>query len=394
MAKIALREVRELAGLELNALASLAVFPAAEIAGSTLGALGTTIYDINGEPLFYRVPLRKRVGSPGFVDLAADEALGESLLATSWGAAWNEGAIVEQAKAVMAKRHRGLAFDRVRFVAFSYPKVAIQFLLRGREVAMLEWGSWADVPQAPVSGRKPMEPGSFERWSLLGEMPAQQKKENIQAFGARAKTWKDALRAGMFVGLKATKVDPERFIIQKEMIKLVESRELHFTTDDATHHPCYELIGQATSVWCVAASVQMFLNFWRYEYTQDRIAQALGLGTRQNPNGLPYARVADVVTQIEALTSNALDATMVVNPAFSVFSSEIRANRPLISFVPGHSRTVAGYYSSLVRLPGQLPFKGLLVYDPWPPNAGTIHRWENFRTTTYQYAYHAHLTLV
>jgi hypothetical protein len=239
-----------------------------------------------------------------------------------------------------------------------------------------------------------MEPGNFERWSMLGELPVSQRRANEQAFGARASVWKETIKGPAFRGLELVKIDPTKFPVERTMIKLVDNRELHYSTDDATHHPCSELIGQATNVWCVGASVQMVLRFWRYEYTQDRIAQALGLGTRTSPNGLPYSRVGDVVTQLEALTSNALDATMVTNPGFDLFRDEIRGNRPLISFIPGHSRTVAGYHSCLLHLPGQLPFKGLLVYDPWPPNVGTIHRYENFNTNTYQYAYHAHLTLV
>src|SRR5207247_10370504 len=112
-------------------------------------------------------------------------------------------------------------------------------------------------------------------------------------------------------------------------------------TANATQHPCYELYGQLTDVWCVAASVQMLLAFYRYDYTQDRIATALGLGTRAHPNGLPYARVGDVVTQLEALSSGALDATMVAVPAFTFFRDEIRGNRPLLGCIPGHSGSVA-----------------------------------------------------
>jgi hypothetical protein len=37
----------------------------------------------------------------------------------------------------------------------------------------------------------------------------------------------------------------------------------------------------------------------------------------------------------------------------------------------------------------QLAFRGLLVYDPWPPSSGVITRWENVATQTYQYAYSA-----
>lgn len=394
MAKIGFSEVRRLAGLELNTLVVTGVMPADEVGGSRVGAKGTTIYDPSGEPLFYRVPLYRGRGKAGWVDLAADRALGEPLLSTTYGAVWDEAAIKKEAEARARKLRRGLSFTRVRFVAYSYPKVAVQFLRGSDEVLMLEWGSWVPVPPSQVAGRKPMQPGNFERWSLLEEMPKAAKNANEKAFGERAKIWKEATATPRFRGLDVVRVRPDVFPIQKEMIKLVDSRELNFSTDNATHHPCYELVGQATNVWCVAASTQMFLAFWRYEYTQDRIAQALGLGTREHPNGLPYARVGDVVTQIEALTSNALDATMVTNPGFNVFRDEIRANRPLISFVPGHSRTVAGYYSTMLHLPGHLPFKGLLVYDPWPPNAGTIHRYENFNTQTYQYAYHAHLTLV
>ena len=85
---------------------------------------------------------------------------------------------------------------------------------------------------------------------------------------------------------------------------------------------------------------------------------------------------------------------MTINPTFGTFTSELAQNRPMISFVPGHSRTVAGYTRSLFALVIPLPFRGLLVYDPWPPNAGVITRWENFDTQAYQYAYSAHVTMI
>jgi hypothetical protein len=136
--------------------------------------------------------------------------------------------------------------------------------------------------------------------------------------------------------------------------------------------------------------VQMLLDFYRYEYSQTRLAQQLGLGTPSNPNGLPYSQVGAVVTALHALTSNGLTATMLTNPTFGQFRGEIRANRPLISIVPGHARTVAGYTESyLVPIFEQAPYRGLLVYDPWPPNAGVITRWENVATTIHQYAYTA-----
>jgi hypothetical protein len=173
------------------------------------------------------------------------------------------------------------------------------------------------------------------------------------------------------------------------VIKLFDTRELHYSKRDADHHICYELRGQQTNVWCVGASSEMLLNFYRYEYDQIRLATELGLGTLADPNGLPYANVALVVTVLENLSSTNLNATMVVDPGFDFFRDEVRANRPTISFIPGHSRTVVGYTRSLLVFLGQLPFRGLLVYDPWPPNVGAIAKWENFDTQTYQYGYSA-----
>jgi hypothetical protein len=69
---------------------------------------------------------------------------------------------------------------------------------------------------------------------------------------------------------------------------------------------------------------------------------------------------------------------------------EVQRHR--FSFIPWYSRTVAGYIDSLLL--GMAGFRGLLVYDPWPPNAGIITRWENFATQTYQYTYSARVSTI
>jgi hypothetical protein len=55
---------------------------------------------------------------------------------------------------------------------------------------------------------------------------------------------------------------------------------------------------------------------------------------------------------------------------------------------------VAGYTEHLIAQIYTQPYRGLLVYDPWPPNAGVITKWENFATHTYQYAYTARVTKI
>lgn len=386
------RTVARLAGLELNALVASEVVPTELYEKTRITSAGTPIYDLNGELLFYRSPLRRGREVVGYSDVAANPALGAPLLGTSYGAGWNERALKAEAAERARKRMRSLEFDSIRFVAYSYPKIAAQFRLGRKEVMLLELYTWKSVPRASRRERKALEPSNFERWSLLDEMPTRVKSANSRKFQKRLAVWEESLAETREIEYSV--ISPKTLEPLIKAISLVDRRELHYSTRNSDHYTCYELRGQETNVWCVGASCQMLLDFYRYEYTQTRLAQALGLGTKANPNGLPYARVGDVVTQLELLSSNALDVTMITNPGWSTFRSEIRANRPLISFVPGHSRTVVGYTRSLIAMVNTLAFRGLLVYDPWPPNAGVVTRWENFDTQTYQYAYTAVLPLV
>ena len=379
-----------IAGLELNAL-HLAGVMQEVLEDSRITSAGTPIYDINGIVLYHRVPITHGRESIGYADVGVHEVFGEPLLAVSTGINWDEKAILKEAEAAARKGRRSLKFDVARFVAYSFPKIAIQFLWDSQEVLMLEWKTWAEVP--PLSPeRKPMEPSNFERWSLIDELPMEVKRANTRSFQKRISSWETPTLSR----IDATAITKKVFELPDIVLKLVDTREIHYSPRPVDHHPCYELRGQQTNVWCVAASVEMLLNFYRYQYDQPRLAQEMGLGTCVHANGLPYGQESKVVTTIEKLSSATLDATAISNPGWSTFQDEIRANRPLISFIPGHSRTVAGYTRILIKLPWQLPFKGLLVYDPWPPTdcshpdaGGVITRWENFATQTYRYAFTA-----
>ena len=383
-----LEQVTRITSLELNALHFSGVMPEA-LAQSKIASAGTPIFDLNGTLLYRRVPLERGRQRIGYADIGVhDEAWAEPLLSVSIGVAWNERAIIEEATAAARKGRRSLKFDRTRFVAYSYPKIAVQFLQKGEEVLMLEWKTWAEVPPLPRR-RKESEPGNFQRWSLIDRLSPRQKAANVHKFQSRLRTWqRPALRR-----FASTVVGTAAFRRSRLVVRLSDTRELHYQRP-VDHHICYELRGQQTNVWCVAASVEMLMNFYRYGYGQPRLAQEMGLGTCQNPSGLPYGQESKVVTTIEKLSSNTLDATAIANPSWTTMRNEIRANRPLISFIPGHSRTVAGYTESLFSFIS--PFRGLLVYDPWPPTdcshpdaGGVITKWENFANMTYRYAFTA-----
>ena len=385
-------DYRKIAGAEVNLIRFLGVLPET-FEGLRVAAAGTPVYDLNGEELFRRIPLsRPRQETPAFVDISVNPALGGPLVAVSQGIVWDEKALLEAAQAAARKR-RVKPYDTARFVAYSFPKVAVQFLANGQEVLMLELFTWIPVP--PRRERvKDEPPSNFDRWSFLEETPRATLRNRAKAFEQRVAQWDTVLSQR---DIRLDVVSAVRFadlVGPIERIQLTESRELHYSKRNADHVPCYELRGQETNVWCVGASVQMVLDFYRYEYTQVRLAQELGLGTLANPNGLPYSQDGLVVTVLENMTSNALNANMNTSPTFNEFRTEILANRPLISFIPGHSRTVAGYTKQNLVILGMTPFRGLLVYDPWPPNAGVITRWENFDTQTYRRTFTARVTLV
>lgn len=380
-------DIKRLAGFELNALLASDTLPSAIFDGARIGAAPTVIYDVNGAPLFHRVPVTRGKQRVAFADIAADESLGHPLLAVSQGVDWDEQSVVAAAVAAAKAKYRTLAYDSTRIVAYSYPKIAVQFLKGQDEVLMLEWMTWAPVPPLKARDSKRLqEPGQFERWSLLDSLPAATRRANVKKFSVRAEQWK----ATELSKLSPALLSKTKFL-EIARFKLVETYEIHYSPRLEDHAICFELRGQETNVWCVGASVQMLLLFYRYNYTQTRLATELGLGTLASPNGLPYGQEQKVVDTIEKLSSKALDATMVANPGWSVYYNDLKANRPMISFIPGHSRAVAGYTRHQIALAGFTPFRGLLVYDPWPPTGGVITRWENFDTTTYRFAFTAAL---
>jgi Peptidase_C39 like family len=365
--------------------------------GARIEPHGTVIHDLNGQPLFRRLALTG-AGVSGYADVAVAPELGAPLVAVSHGQAWDEHALLTEGKRVAVNRFKMADAAQVQFVAYSFPKIALRFLDRDhRELLLLELWTWEQVPERRQD-RKPEEPpGNFERWSYLDETPREILRVKAENHDRRqAALGRLAERVQSFTLLdRISSSELEVVLALYPGSLLGDSRDLHYGTHAADHVPCYELHGQETSVWCVAASVQMVLDFYRYEYTQVRLAQEMGLGTLAHPKGLPYGQEHKVVDTLQKLTGDALTAHLNTSPNWGEFRSEILANRPLISFIPGHSRTVAGYTESgILNIIEELtPFRGLLVYDPWPPNMGVVTRYENFDAQTYRDTFTAHVTL-
>lgn len=384
------RQLVRIAGFELNALNLSKALPVS-LEGANIDDAGTLIHDIDGEPLFRRIPLERQRRIIGHADIAVRDLFPEPLLAIHLDSRWSESSLLRRAIAALHEQNPELRFDETRFVAYSYPKLAIQFLQQKREVAMLELHSWLKVPLAGADAKGEY---GLQRRSLSRELNDETRRSHARDFARRAALWD----SGEFRTIDPRAISINTLARLNVKLKLTDRREIHYAPRADDHHICYELRGQQTGVWCVAASVEMLLNFYRWTYDQPRIASELDLGSCSDPNGLPYGDEAKVVATLEKLSANSLDAEMTASPDWALHRDEIRQHRPLISFIPGHSRTVAGTTETLIHLAGELPYRGLLIYDPWPPTdcdhpeaGGTITSWENFRTQTYRYAFRAHL---
>ncbi|MGH2941265.1 MAG: hypothetical protein ACRDLN_00605 [Solirubrobacteraceae bacterium] len=385
--------LRALAWIELNMLNFADVLP---LRGAVMEREPTDVYDLNGEPLFQRFPIDLPQGV-GFVDVAADPRLGAPLVAVSASGEWSEGALLHQATAAFGARFPGKAFDSARFVAFSFPKIAVQFLSYGEEIALLELFTWEPVP--PACQRPTGEPpANFDRWSFLDELDPGAARTRRSRFTKRVAELEPIIAELDGEGfskierrlLESRSGSPRPTARGRSRARLSSTTPIRSETREV--RPSYEVRGQQTNVWCVPASVQMLLDFYHHEQEQTRIATELGLGTLSKPRPLPVLREAAVLGAIGDLTRNALNATTRPAPNWSYFRSQINANRPMISFILGHSRMVAGYTISNVYAIS--PFRGLLVLDPWPPRSGVVTRWENFVVPTHTRAYTAHVTPV
>lgn len=177
-------EHRVRVALELNALHATGAF-GDMLEGAQIGS-GTPIFDLNGTQLYERIPLTGE-SLTGYADIATNAAMGAVLMGFSLEHKWDEASLLRQARRAFRKQQGSSSQepDGTRFVAYSYPKLAVQFLSGDSELALLELGSWRPVP--PARERAPNEmPSSFERWSYLDNHPyPEQLNVKRQTFEAR-----------------------------------------------------------------------------------------------------------------------------------------------------------------------------------------------------------------
>lgn len=132
----------------------------------------------------------------------------------------------------------------------------------------------------------------------------------------------------------------------------------------------------------------MILDFYRYYYSQDQIAPAMGY----SPDGCGQD---GQVAGYKSLSNNGLTASIDYNPTWDKAAAEIDANRPLKSGIPGHSRACFGYKAANFWLYKNPRPEWLFILDPWPPNSD-FHKadlvwedWYSIQHTNFIYIRHS-----
>lgn len=148
---------------------------------------GTPIYDICGHILFYRFPIKKDNQYLAYVDIAVSPAYGHYFIALTEGPAWDIDQLFKDAALFVKNHYPALMYTGIRFVAYSFPKIALQYINFGKEVLMLELFSYRLISM----GDNRESNGGLECWSFYDMIPDSKKAANKEVLKMRISEWKN-----------------------------------------------------------------------------------------------------------------------------------------------------------------------------------------------------------
>jgi Peptidase_C39 like family len=369
-----------------------------------LGETPIIIHDLNGQELFYEYSVLEGDREVGLVKASASRQIGSAVPQIQiTPRRWNPDIAKNKTREMMKKRYPKAKIFETDLVCYSYPKIGVRYLVDDPEIGegsvIFDAGSLAQVE---LFGSD--QPEGFTSWSFYQEIPEAER-------GARERRWEHLAKAlevaeseipaMLGTTLKARElkdlkksyisffqkksgmlikpVEPAAPIEPIEPIKPYTEKIIKFGPHCTTHN-CYRLSAQQTNVYCAVATGQMILDFYRYYYTQEQIATAMGTTSGGSTNeGQANAYVS--------LSNKCLTATIDTTADWSEARAEIDANRPLKSGISGHARACFGYKSARFWIVNQPQPRWLYILDPWPWNAnictGGAEYWEDWYAITH-----------
>lgn len=348
------------------------------------------IHDLNGQPLFYDFKVMDGNKTAGTVRAGCSKIIGSAVPAIEFGPrSWDPDAAANAVKKKIKEHYPKAEVMGTELVCYSYPKIGVRITVEDKESGR-QCMIFDVADMTPIETIGADEPEGSAMWSFYDELAHphaaerelrwEQADQELEA--ARSATPRVFERG--YKGADLPRIKPsllpenwKRGIPQS--IPFYSSRRIQYALRCPTHD-CFVLYGQKTNVFCAVATGQMILDFYRYYFSQDQIATAMGTGSGGTSN-------PGQVQGYESLSNNCLDAAFDGTAKWMEAKSEIDANRPLKSGIPGHARACAGWKRQNICLIGQKPKHWLLIFDPWPWNAdickgGKIY-WEDWDLETH-----------
>lgn len=330
------------------------------------------IHDLNGKILFYEFTVM-RGGTPvGYAKASASKTIGSAVPAIILGSrGWDPDAALrgatEQAKKLFPKAKLG---DK-EFICYSYPKIGVKIDIkdegRGVQGLIFDVASYSLVDRF---GADELE--GFTSWSYYYEIADRESSFREQLWDLAdkeleaAKTETPRILDQAFTErelqeVKLTLIPQPEVILPVAPIPFYSQQVIQYCRH-CTTHDCYALHAQQTNFYCAVATGQMILDFYKFSFTQNEIATAMGTTTGGTTND-------GQKNGYETLSQKCLVGTIDTTADWSEAKAELDANRPLKSGISGHARACFGWKRQNVSLIGQKPKRWLYILDPWPWNA-------------------------
>lgn len=345
-----------------------------------------TLYDLNGQELFYEFDILEEDRLVGSVKTSASRTLGTPVPTIELGSrGWDPDHATRESQALAKKLYPKATLLGSELVVYGYPKIGVRVDLedpkKGRQSLIFDV---SDMGMVERYGSDELE--GRTAYSFYQEIVEPQVDERLHRYeladreldAAQAvdeKILARSLTARQLPAIKKAILPVSDLVI----IPFYSSRTIRYAPR-CTPHECFALYAQQTDVYCAVATGQMILDFYRYYYSQVQIAAAMNTGAGGTTN-------SNQVDGYHSLTHNCMVATFDGTADWAEAKAEIDANRPLKSGIPGHARACAGWMRQNIFFIGQPPKRWLRIYDPWPWNAdicsGGKIVWEDWDTVTH-----------
>ena len=337
--------------------------------GASLSPDPLTIYDMNGEPLFYQFDVVCGDDDLGTVRIGASRVLPSPVMAVVLTPGyWDREKLNRDAGEFLTAECPDCTIISAQPVCYRYPKI-------GQRVIYQEPGS--PSPTEVILDAATAEPVEYafalsyydmvsardlvknrEQWIREEQIHAQV-LARVQTPGPGAAL---SERKAALLALGRSLAEIPRFsdwIDSRYTSSLAGSG----TAKGGEHYLSLNLHPQETSYYCTVATIQMISEYYGQIYDQQTIARLTGTynaGTTTQQEINFFRNVLDMEDTFSDTT-----------PSVAEEKTELDAGRPYdssVSYPDGliHARACAGYRDDF----GSVKFR---IYDPWPPNIGEIY---------------------